>query len=203
MATLALQHPDLAADQLDEAVRKLGMRGAAIGGSVEGQELSDRKFDPFWAKAEELGVLSVHAPAARLYRHDAEPSPAGKRRVEQHDRQPSRNHGIPVAPHFRRNARSFSRAQDLRGACGRLPAFVQRPVGCVVRARRCNGADCKALKKKPSEYFRRQLLIDTMVFREEGLRHLWPKLASATSSMERTIPLTGPWVSTLSSMRLS
>jgi aminocarboxymuconate-semialdehyde decarboxylase len=37
MATLALQHPDLAADQLDEAVRKLGMRGAAIGGSVEGQ----------------------------------------------------------------------------------------------------------------------------------------------------------------------
>ena len=70
MATLALQHPDLAADQLDEAVRKLGMRGAAIGGSVEGQELSDRKFDPFWAKAEELGVvLFMHpqpgAPARR------------------------------------------------------------------------------------------------------------------------------------------
>ena len=59
---LALQHPDLAADQLDEAVRKLGLRGAAIGGSVEGQELSDRKFDPFWAKAEELGVLLFMHP---------------------------------------------------------------------------------------------------------------------------------------------
>ena len=62
MATLALQHPDLAAEQLDEAVKKLGMRGAAIGGSVEGLELSDRKFDPFWAKAEELGVLLFMHP---------------------------------------------------------------------------------------------------------------------------------------------
>ena len=62
MATLALQHPDLAAEQLDQAVRKLGLRGAAIGGSVEGQELSDRKFDPFWAKAEELGVLLFMHP---------------------------------------------------------------------------------------------------------------------------------------------
>ena len=33
MATLALQHPDLAAEQLDQAVKKLGLRGAAIGGS--------------------------------------------------------------------------------------------------------------------------------------------------------------------------
>ena len=38
------------------------MRGAAIGGSVEAQELSDRKFDPFWAKAEELGVMVFMHP---------------------------------------------------------------------------------------------------------------------------------------------
>ena len=62
MATLAMQHPDLAADQLDYAVNKLGLRGGAIGGSVEGQELSDRKFDPFWAKAEQLGVLLFMHP---------------------------------------------------------------------------------------------------------------------------------------------
>src|SRR3954468_6664065 len=62
MATVALQHPELAAEQLDQAVRKLGLRGAAIGGSVEGEELSDRKFDPFWAKAEELGVMLFMHP---------------------------------------------------------------------------------------------------------------------------------------------
>src|SRR5258706_8932608 len=64
MATLALQHPDLAAEQLDHAVNKLGLRGAAIGGSVEGQELSDRKFDPFWAKAEALDVMLFMHPQA-------------------------------------------------------------------------------------------------------------------------------------------
>ena len=35
---------------------------APIGGSVEGQELSDRKFDPFWAKAEQLGVMLFMHP---------------------------------------------------------------------------------------------------------------------------------------------
>jgi aminocarboxymuconate-semialdehyde decarboxylase len=50
-ATVALQHPDLAAQQLEEGVKKYGLRGAAIGGSVAGAELNDPKFHPFWAKA--------------------------------------------------------------------------------------------------------------------------------------------------------
>ncbi len=33
-ASVALQHPDLAAEQLEEGVKKYGLRGAAIGGSV-------------------------------------------------------------------------------------------------------------------------------------------------------------------------
>src|SRR6058998_975140 len=56
-ATVALQYPDLAVEQLEEGVKKLGLRGASIGGSVNGVELSDPKFHPFWAKAEELGAL--------------------------------------------------------------------------------------------------------------------------------------------------
>jgi hypothetical protein len=56
-ATVALQHPDLAAEQLEEGVKKYDLRGAAIGGSVNGDEISDPKFHPFWAKAEQLGVL--------------------------------------------------------------------------------------------------------------------------------------------------
>jgi aminocarboxymuconate-semialdehyde decarboxylase len=68
LASVALQHPDLAAEQLDEAIRKLKLHGVAIGGSVEGEELSARKFDPFWAKAEELGVLIfMHPQPVRDY----------------------------------------------------------------------------------------------------------------------------------------
>jgi aminocarboxymuconate-semialdehyde decarboxylase len=57
LASVALAHPDLAAEQLETAVKKLGMRGALIGGSVNGTELADPKLHPFWAKAEQLGVL--------------------------------------------------------------------------------------------------------------------------------------------------
>ncbi len=40
LASVALQFPELAAQQMEDAMKHLGMRGAAIGGSVEGQELS-------------------------------------------------------------------------------------------------------------------------------------------------------------------
>ncbi|HSX80210.1 MAG TPA: amidohydrolase family protein [Candidatus Saccharimonadia bacterium] len=56
-ATVALQYPDLAAEQLEDGIKRLGLRGVSIGGSVNGEDLSDPMFHPFWAKAEELGVL--------------------------------------------------------------------------------------------------------------------------------------------------
>src|SRR6202051_1405980 len=60
-ASLTLQFPDLAVQQLETAIRKQGLRGAAIGASVLGEDFSDPKFHPVWAKAEELGaVLFIH-----------------------------------------------------------------------------------------------------------------------------------------------
>lgn len=169
MATLALQHPDLAADQLDEAVRKLGLRGAAIGGSVEGQELSDRKFDPFWAKAEQLGVL--------LFMH---PQPASG--TTQNPRLQGRGGlgntiGNPLETTVFLSHLIFEGTLDrfpglkicAAHAGGYLPSYSGRSDALCGRG---SGADCKALKKKPSEYFKDQLLVDTMIFREEGLRHL-------------------------------
>src|SRR5690242_21631250 len=46
----------LAVRELDTAVKKQGLRGAAIGGSVGNASFSDAKFHPVWAKAEELGA---------------------------------------------------------------------------------------------------------------------------------------------------
>src|SRR5258705_8767719 len=169
MATVALQHPDLAADQLDEAVKKLGLRGAAIGGSVEGQELSDRKFDPFWAKAEELGVL--------LFMH-----PQGAPGTTQNMRLEGKGGlgntiGNPLETTVFLSHLIFEGTLDrLPGlkicaahAGGYLPSFIGRSDALCGRA---GGADCQALKRKPSEDFRSQIYIDTMIFHEEGLRHL-------------------------------
>lgn len=55
LATVALQHPELAADQLRSATSTQGLHGVEISTSVAGRELSDRGLDPFWAAAEELG----------------------------------------------------------------------------------------------------------------------------------------------------
>ncbi|HEV2663308.1 MAG TPA: amidohydrolase family protein, partial [Blastocatellia bacterium] len=62
LASVALQHPDLAAEQLEDGVKRLGLRGASIGGHVNGEDLSLPKYDPFWAKAAELGVVVFMHP---------------------------------------------------------------------------------------------------------------------------------------------
>jgi aminocarboxymuconate-semialdehyde decarboxylase len=53
-------------------------------------------------------------------------------------------------------------------AGGYLPSYLGRSeAACTVRS----NANC-ANKKKPSEYLKSQIAIDTMVFSAEGLRHL-------------------------------
>jgi aminocarboxymuconate-semialdehyde decarboxylase len=51
-----------AAKELERCVSKLGFKGVQVLTNVNGQELSDQAFAPFWRKAEELGVLVVIHP---------------------------------------------------------------------------------------------------------------------------------------------
>src|SRR6187401_1328766 len=57
LASVTLQFPELAAEQLENAVKKLGLRGAAVGASCAGVDFSDRKFAPFWRTCEDLDVV--------------------------------------------------------------------------------------------------------------------------------------------------
>src|SRR5215472_641273 len=70
-ATAALQYPDLAAAQVEHAVKTLGFRGVGVSGIVVGEDLAQPKFHPFWAKCEELGVLVFMHP---LGTRELEPS---------------------------------------------------------------------------------------------------------------------------------
>jgi aminocarboxymuconate-semialdehyde decarboxylase len=62
LATVPLQEPKLAADELRVAVRSLGLRGAMVDPNGLGQPLGDRAFDPFWQAAAELGSPVVLHP---------------------------------------------------------------------------------------------------------------------------------------------
>jgi aminocarboxymuconate-semialdehyde decarboxylase len=169
LATVALQFPELAAEQLTAAVERQGFRGVSIGGSVAGEELSNPKFDPFWARAEALGVLIfMHpqpAPGTTL-----NPRLQGKGAL-------GNTIGNPLETTVFLSHLIFEGTLDrfpgLRicaaHAGGYLASYSGRSDALCQRAA---GADCRALKKRPSEYFRKELLVDTMVFHEEGLRHL-------------------------------
>lgn len=77
-ATVALQDPQAAADELDRAVNKLGMKGALINGFSDLANnqvvfLDDPSMEVFWAKAAELKVpvylhpRSPHADQSAIY----------------------------------------------------------------------------------------------------------------------------------------
>jgi aminocarboxymuconate-semialdehyde decarboxylase len=61
IATLPMQSPRLAAEELRYAMVSLGLRGAMIGSNVDGRNLDDPDLEPVWAAAAELGAfLLVH-----------------------------------------------------------------------------------------------------------------------------------------------
>jgi aminocarboxymuconate-semialdehyde decarboxylase len=62
IATLPMQAPERAAEELRRAVRTLGLRGAMIGSNVMGTNLDDPSFEPLWQTAAELGALMLIHP---------------------------------------------------------------------------------------------------------------------------------------------
>jgi aminocarboxymuconate-semialdehyde decarboxylase len=168
LASVALQHPDLAADQLQDGVKRLGLRGASIGGHVNGEDLSLPKYDPFWAKAAELGALIFMHPdgANNLIKDGALGGRGDLGNII----------GNPLETTYFLSRLIFDGTLDrfpgLRvcasHAGGYLPSYLGRTeAACVVRS----NAKC-ANRRKPSEYLKSQIVVDTMVFSEEGLRHL-------------------------------
>ena len=61
LADVPLQAPELAAEELEYCVKRLGFRGVEIGTNVAGREIS-RGRDAFWAKVQELDVMVFMHP---------------------------------------------------------------------------------------------------------------------------------------------
>src|SRR3954468_17880998 len=62
LGTVTLQEPELAIRELEYVMNTLKLKGVEILTNVDGQELSDPKFRPFFAKAEELGAFVMMHP---------------------------------------------------------------------------------------------------------------------------------------------
>ncbi|HEX6438217.1 MAG TPA: amidohydrolase family protein [Candidatus Binatia bacterium] len=57
VATVPMQFSQTAVEELDYAVNSLGIRMVEIGTNINGQNLDEESFRPFFARAAELGVL--------------------------------------------------------------------------------------------------------------------------------------------------
>jgi aminocarboxymuconate-semialdehyde decarboxylase len=66
MAAVPLQDPGAAVCELDRIQRDLGMRAVEIGTHIAGTPLDAPGLDPFWARAEALGILVFVHPYAPL-----------------------------------------------------------------------------------------------------------------------------------------
>ena len=169
-ATVALQHPQLAVEQLEYGVKTLGLRGLSVGGSVAGQELADPKFHPVWAKAEELGIL--------IFMH-----PLGTRELEPSGRLAgsgllTNTIGNPLETTIALSHLIFEGTLDrfpglkicAAHGGGFLPSYAARSDAVITTFPNRVGP---LPKKKPTQYLKDgQLFFDSIMFTPEGMRHL-------------------------------
>jgi aminocarboxymuconate-semialdehyde decarboxylase len=188
LSSVALQFPDLAAEQLEHAVTVLGARGASIGGHVLGEAPSDPKYDPFWAKVQELGVpVFMHPNNAQNIVIEGSLGNRGEL---------TNIVGNPLETTVFLTRMIFDGCLDrfpgirVVGAHGGgyLPSYLGRTeVACEVR----NNPNCLN-RKRPRQYLTDQILVDSMVFSDEGLRHLVAEIGAGQVVYGTDIPFNWP-----------
>jgi aminocarboxymuconate-semialdehyde decarboxylase len=187
LASVALQFPDLAAVQLEDGIKRLGLRGASIGGHANGEDLSLPKYDPFWAKAAELDVPVFMHPngSSNIIREGALAGRADLGNII----------GNPLETTYFLSRLIFDgvfdRFPNLRvigaHAGGYLPSYLGRSDYACNRP----NANC-ASERSTRAYLQSQILIDTMVFSEEGLRHLVAEVGSSQVVYGTDVPYAWP-----------
>ena len=183
-ASLTLQVPELAVQELETAIKSQGLRGAAIGDAVAGVEFSNPKFASVWAKAEELGaVLFIHPQGL----------PELSKRLSGNGWL-SNAIGNPLSTTIALSHLIFEGTLDrfpglkliAAHGGGYLPSYADRSDhACLVSPAGCNPN--VVLKKKPSEYLK-QLYFDSLVFSSEAVRHLAAQVGSSQIVMGSDYP---------------
>jgi predicted TIM-barrel fold metal-dependent hydrolase len=186
-ASLTLQAPDLAVQELETAVKKQGLKGAAIGGSVNGVDFSDPKFHPVWAKAEELGApLFIHPQGMpELSKRLSGNGWLGNAIGNPLDTTIALSHLI-----FQGTLDRFPGLKVIAAhGGGYLPSYADRSDhACMVGPKGCN-ADIQ-LKKAPTEYLK-QIYFDSLVFSPEAIRHLAAQVGAGQIVLGSDYPY--PW----------
>jgi len=162
LATLPMQEPKLALDELDRAARLPGIRGVYLGTNVLGRELSDPDFLPVYERMDALRLPLFLHPVVVIGAERLAPYYLGNLLGNPFDSAVAAAHLIfgGVLDRWRRLT------VCLPHAGGAFPYLVGRlSRGWKVRS------ECKHLKRPPSAYLRR-FTYDTVSHSAEALRYL-------------------------------
>jgi aminocarboxymuconate-semialdehyde decarboxylase len=166
LGAVSLHQPSLVVEQMDHAVSTLGLRGFIVGASVNGEDLVAPTFEPFWKKAEALGVVVFVHPG--LF-------PAVGTRFNGAGAL-GNTIGFPLDTTIALSHMIFEgfldRYPGVRIVAAHGGGFLPSYIG---RSDNCHGqmAPCQGIKRKPSEYLRGpQLHFDSLVYNSQNVRHL-------------------------------
>ncbi|MGZ8228198.1 MAG: amidohydrolase family protein [Burkholderiales bacterium] len=184
-ASVALQFPELAAQQLEHAVKKLGLRGAAVGASCAADEFSNPKFHVFWRKAEELGILIFVHPQGTPDLAGRLKGSGGLDNII----------GNPLDTTIALSHLIFDGTLDMFPGLkicsahggGYLASYMDRSDAVMKTFPK---RITTTMRKKPTEYLK-QLYYDSLIFTPEALRHLVANVGASQIVLGTDYPY--PW----------
>ncbi len=159
-----MQDGNEAAKELERCMKQLGFKGVEILTNVNGKELSDPAFAPFWKKAEELDALVLIHPTgftqpqrfARFYFNNVIGNPLD----------------TTMALHYLIFDGVFERHPKLRVLAVHGGGFLGAYSGRIDHAWGARSDAHGDLPKPPTTYLRRNVYFDTVVFTPHQLEAL-------------------------------
>ncbi len=169
MGTVPLQNTELAIAEMERCVEEMDMRGLQLATNVDGEELSHQRLEPFFARAEELGMFLFLHPVGfnqggRLIDHhfgNLIGNPLDTTVCIMHlifDGTLARHPGLKIC------------VAHGGGFIGAYPARMDH--GYYARE------DCRLHISEPPTTYLRRLYFDTMVFGDDQLKYLIDKYGS-------------------------
>ncbi len=159
-----LQDGNEAAKELERCMKTLGFKGVEVLTNVNGKELSDAAFAPFWKRAEELDALVFIHPTgftqpqrfARFYFNNVIGNPLD----------------TTVALHYLIFDGVFERHPKLRVLAAHGGGFLGAYSGRIDHAWGARSDAHGELPQPPTTYLRRNVYLDTVVFTPHQLEAL-------------------------------
>ena len=166
MGTVPLQNTEMAVAELERCIGELGMRGVEISAHVGADELSAKRLEPFFAKAEELDIL--------IFIH-----PEGFTHVDRF----TNHYFINLIGHPLESTLAISHL-IFGGVLDRYPGlkicvahgggFIPTYAGRMDHAHR-ERDDCREIIASPPSSYLRKFYFDTLVFEPDQLAFLIEK----------------------------